>query len=829
MSSPTNFIDADGRPLSPEPLELASLPQTPTTHLTNSSDAGELSLDPEPAEVPLPETPPGPTKTHISMFSTRTNGTTESSSPMKDSAQDPISKTLSNDQRIQEMRRAIVRELGSPVEAELDWAKELYASIATDSEIDAFLQKTDHYDYASKEWILKRTGPGEKGLYHPFAQVLQAIIDHFNQGKPKHEVINTKAARFYHGEEGASDMWTSPDISILARPAPEGSTSSFQEPRRKSKPGKKQPGKKQREKQREKERIVGYSNLVSIVEVKVDSKLPSVESNMGQLGVYARQVMIQQPNRRYFRALIATEKRYSLYHLDRSGCQHTRLADINYGKGGEDVRTFIRLVLGLSSTDEKTVGLDPSVKWKIDGEDRKVSGTITVRDEDGKEREYDLVRVDPVFLRPSIRGRGTTCWHATEKGKPDKEVFIKMSWRSKDRTPEYVYLKEAKGVVGIGQMITYDPTGEETKSFRGSPSSKSFFNRVAMCVVLECYGDSVFEFNTQTQAIAAIRDTLSGYKSLSEDKEIIHRDISKNNVLLGKQGASKGWRGVLIDLDMAARKDRTVDEVSQDHRTGTRMYMSTAVLASFDPRNRPSPPHNVLDDLESIHYVLTELMFGFEGPHKLVAERPQLLVDWQTETHHNALNSKNSYFINEDLNTRKIPGYWLPACKALLCGLHKLLAPVVKKKNNLFALETEEDREDLRILLEGSSSLYQSALDLFDKALEDLKDAEIIPAATEPSTPPRRSSQLPADRLHISPNAAVHDLSDSDDDLLDSGDDLRVGPPAPGSSSTPERRGKRGSQGDVEDSPSAKRMRTRSTTRNGPLPRTSSALSIQKD
>lgn len=32
---------------------------------------------------------------------------------------------------------------------------------------------------------------------------------------------------------------------------------------------------------------------------------------------------------------------------------------------------------------------------------------------------------------------------------------------------------------------------------------------------------------------------------------ILHRDVSVNNILLGRPGAVNGWRGVLIDLDMA--------------------------------------------------------------------------------------------------------------------------------------------------------------------------------------------------------------------------------------------------------------------------------------
>jgi len=38
---------------------------------------------------------------------------------------------------------------------------------------------------------------------------------------------------------------------------------------------------------------------------------------------------------------------------------------------------------------------------------------------------------------------------------------------------------------------------------------------------------------------------------------ILIRDISCHNILLGVEGAPVGWRGVLIDFDMAIKINRT--------------------------------------------------------------------------------------------------------------------------------------------------------------------------------------------------------------------------------------------------------------------------------
>jgi serine/threonine protein kinase len=50
-------------------------------------------------------------------------------------------------------------------------------------------------------------------------------------------------------------------------------------------------------------------------------------------------------------------------------------------------------------------------------------------------------------------------------------------------------------------------------------------------------------------------------------KGILHRDISINNILLGKEDAEPGNRGLVIDLDMAIWIDRTTSLAGADFRT----------------------------------------------------------------------------------------------------------------------------------------------------------------------------------------------------------------------------------------------------------------------
>ena len=51
-----------------------------------------------------------------------------------------------------------------------------------------------------------------------------------------------------------------------------------------------------------------------------------------------------------------------------------------------------------------------------------------------------------------------------------------------------------------------------------------------------------------------------GYHNLYKEG-ILHRDISVNNILIGKPGVLSQNRGIIVDLDMAIKSDRTNSDV----------------------------------------------------------------------------------------------------------------------------------------------------------------------------------------------------------------------------------------------------------------------------
>ncbi|KAI0270714.1 hypothetical protein BC834DRAFT_819395, partial [Gloeopeniophorella convolvens] len=115
-------------------------------------------------------------------------------------------------------------------------------------------------------------------------------------------------------------------------------------------------------------------------------------------------------------------------------------------------------------------------------------------------------------------------------------------------------------------------------------------------MVLKTVGRPLREFESTYQLCRAIRDAIVGHAAAFQDAEVLHRDISANNILI-----SKGGGGLLIDWDLsisAAHAEVQPPELAR-HSRGTWRFLSINRLM------RPqASPHTLADDLESFFWVL---------------------------------------------------------------------------------------------------------------------------------------------------------------------------------------------------------------------------------
>ncbi|KAF7326535.1 Other 1 protein kinase [Mycena venus] len=101
----------------------------------------------------------------------------------------------------------------------------------------------------------------------------------------------------------------------------------------------------------------------------------------------------------------------------------------------------------------------------------------------------------------------------------------------------------------------------------------------------------------------------TGYRWLHEKAGIVHRDISRNN-LMYREIDGKVY-GVLNDFDLSVFRDKEPRSTSKQ-RTGTEPYMAMDLLVIGPP-----PPHLYRFDLESLFYVIAYVVCQYHEGKKI--------------------------------------------------------------------------------------------------------------------------------------------------------------------------------------------------------------------
>ncbi|KAF6760702.1 hypothetical protein DFP72DRAFT_1091891 [Ephemerocybe angulata] len=650
-----------------------------------------------------------------------------SSTPFRMSTQDRLSSS-------EEVRKVILEELGKKLYFVEHWANILYRKEAPLKDVVKFLNKRAT-GYSGGRWNnLPEVATVEEDIYAPLVDIISRIIQEFSttsEDGVTREALDTSSVVLQHKD--AKNHGTLPDISIKA------SGPSFEGLR------------KNAGTTSQAALGVGWSNVAAVFEVKRDKVKGSVTSHAKQIALYCRQILMHQPNRNFVRTLIITEQHVCLAHFDRSGLYLTPYINIH-----KDPYTFIRLIVGLTTYDEAVLGFDTSVQWIVDQETGlRVSGTLKAFDEKTKTTTYyELCMKSTPFIRASIRGRGTTCYRAIN---PDtkKVVVIKDSWRTETRTPETAFLDAALEVDGVVQCLAYQNNCAETKAFRPRNAvHEDFHNRVKSRVVMEHYGGSLTTFTHRHQLIAAFRDAILGHQSLLH-KGILHRDIGMNNILLGLPQAKPGCRGIIIDLDMAVWIIKNMPKPNQDARTaseycclGAQRYQSFATIYS---RMQNLPPlYDFLDDLESIFFVLLDILLLYRMPGDRIKNTSRSIDKYMKNMDSRDLSvasSSKSRIMAWRL--AEVSPWWGKMCDVLLKDYQKMVFDVAQDKENILedsSLTADEKYDKLKAMgsVELSASYYTRVTEAFDKALsaieaddEEIDDAAFARQLSSPCPPER--------------------------------------------------------------------------------------------
>jgi serine/threonine protein kinase len=191
-------------------------------------------------------------------------------------------------------------------------------------------------------------------------------------------------------------------------------------------------------------------------------------------------------------------------------------------------------------------------------------------------------------------------------------------------------------------------------------SEGTFDNRIFRCLVVYPAGRAIHDFDRNVPSLPAIKellealhDAIKAHRSLYLVDNILHRDISENNIIMTDPEKADGFKGMLIDLDLAKEVD--IGRSGARHRTGTMEFMAIEVLLGYS--------HTYRHDLESFFYVLiwqcARRGWGKEWP------KDSLLTKWYTGSYREIANAK---FGNMRVKLRGLHSrtFWMNALHCLI-------------------------------------------------------------------------------------------------------------------------------------------------------------------
>ncbi|KAF8958358.1 hypothetical protein BDZ97DRAFT_1762234 [Flammula alnicola] len=473
--------------------------------------------------------------------------------------------------------------------------------------------------------------------------------------------------------------------------------------------------------------------------VKVTAELTSnihikhQEHNENQLTNGAYMVFSSQDERRFHIGVSFCQAEVRVYVFDRAGVVGSVQFDLE-----KEPKMLIRLLAGLTLSDPSAIGFDPTIRHEPGG-----NRFVTVA---GK--EYEII--ETLFISDTIRGRGTVCWRASFDG---ADYVIKNTWAdvSRDLTEPEI-MKMAGDLEGIAHIVA-----EEIVQVNGRDDKTDYIRQVIDAenyrdknwyakleirahrrIVSTPLAEALPYFSTKKELISVLIDAIEAHRRLVEEKKILHRDISMNNIMMyrptlpketepnptdeGDSDASsiqpqiadageshQMRRGMLIDLDYALlmREDGLGrDTATVGHRTGTLPFMAIELLTGLEDGEEQKPRH----DLESFFYVLLWICWHYAGPNN--AERQNFDI---MQTHIKTWIAADTFEEVGDIKglaMTSAAGAFDKAILRLFAPYFEDLKPCVEKLRKKMFPELNTDIE------------YQDVIDILEETRKVLPDTE---------------------------------------------------------------------------------------------------------
>ncbi|PPR02867.1 hypothetical protein CVT24_002292 [Panaeolus cyanescens] len=634
-----------------------------------------------------------------------------------------------------------VREASEAIRAEMNLAPEreltsddldnLLRSVATEAEIAGYLRSASSPYTKQKGWKFlaevershkaSNTKIQESDLYEPLVGLFNNVLKYFKPQDETRSVHNTARVRIEHsngldqtdqtGDNNTKKkLKSSPDLFAMVHggiyfPVIPEEDRLFIRRRKKGVKG------------TTTEMRPTYKLCGSPIEVKRDDNHDGEDHFKAQCGLYARECFIQQTGRRFVFVPLITESRIRLYRFDRGGVLISPW--VNYHKRPH---VLVRIILLACAQSEVDLGVNPAITWN-DGKRYITINDLGIQEDAADspspvERRYEIL--ENQFLSRAIRGRGTCVWRVLDENK--KECVVKYLWRAERRTPEWELLVKLRNEKGVATILG---RSEESSLFaiRNFTPEIPFVgeDRLACFIVLESYGPPITQFTSVVQFLEGFRDAIEGHRNMWK-KGILHRDISINNILYGKEGNDNESRGVLIDMDLVIFFDRMQSLSKADWLTGTHAFQSVHVLESGLPTtgfgDKFVPVHDYIDDLESFFWVFCWVTIGYsvseDGSAAEITPLPPCLESFQADSRQASDSKFKGLFKPRELHAHQS---WPHQINLLQVEMAEFLQHYYTVKEE--PVEGEVTRDSLAI---PSEEHYKTFIKYIQDAIDSLKN-----------------------------------------------------------------------------------------------------------
>ncbi|KAJ4308018.1 hypothetical protein N0V84_012350 [Fusarium piperis] len=501
-----------------------------------------------------------------------------------------------------------------------------------------------------------------------------------------------------------------------------------------------------------------YKEVLVIGEHKKSYDKSRFKEDFLQLTRYIRNVFADQPTRRYVHGFLLCGSMMELWIFDRSGPYSSGPFDIH-----EEPDKFARALVGYATMDDAIIGLDTFIRREHghrhvtlnDANGREASirlekpivwqkavvcrGTTCFTTRGGNVAKFSWVsdkrklEVEHLKLAQDKGVKGVARVVAHRQITTIAELREGLEFRERHQfRNETVHFDSPSSISSGGKRKSssgHTSDGASGSKRHRSSSQKSrllqrasptlsnptrpslytssedlWENRIYSCLVISPAGRVISGFRTTKELLAAMRDAIKAHQSLYTVGNILHRDISSNNIIITTPKAADGFEGMLIDLDLA--KERDSGPSGARHQTGTMQFMAVEVLRRVD--------HTYRHDLESFFYVLLWMCarqsWHNDFPEPEEKPRQSLLRKWEIGSFQDIADAKEGHMTVNGLERimDEFPKA-LADVKPLCMNIKRILFPLDRDGRTHFGTPVGDPKQ-----------LYEPILAAYDEAINNL-------------------------------------------------------------------------------------------------------------